>query len=161
MTSKQMTPAASDQAAAPDDTIVEQIAIAAPAERVFAALTDPQQRAQWWGGAGMFRTERLESDLRVGGQWLQSGTGRDDQPFTIRGEYRVIEPPRVLAFTWLPSWQSGAQASLVRFDLDERDGVTTVRVTHSGLTPAARQAHRGWPQILGWLAAYLTPAAAP
>jgi uncharacterized protein YndB with AHSA1/START domain len=61
----------------------------------------------------------------------------------------------------LPSWQGNAEASLVRFDLAERDGVTTVRLTHSGLTPQDRQIHRGWPQILGWLAAYVTPAAAP
>jgi len=117
--------------------------------------------AQWWGGAGMFHTTRMESDLRVGGAWLQSGTGRDGGPFTIRGEYRVVERPRVLAFTWLPSWQPDAQASLVRFDLEERDGVTTVRLTHSGLTPQARQIHRGWPQILAWLKTYVTPAAAP
>jgi uncharacterized protein YndB with AHSA1/START domain len=103
----------------------------------------------------------MESDLRVAGQWLQSGTGSDDRPFTISGEYRVIEPPRVLAFTWLPSWQPNAEASLARFDLEERDGVTTVRLTHSALTPQARQIHRGWPQILGWLKAYVTPAAAP
>jgi uncharacterized protein YndB with AHSA1/START domain len=151
----------SASAAAPGETIVEQISIAAPAERIFAALVDPQQRTQWWGGEGMFRTTHMESDLRVGGRWLQSGTGRDGQPFTIRGEYRIVERPRVLTFTWLPSWQGNAEASLVRFDLEERDGVTTVRLTHSGLTPQARQIHRGWPQILGWLSAYLTPAAAP
>jgi uncharacterized protein YndB with AHSA1/START domain len=150
-----------ETAAACGETIIERMSIAAPAERVFAALVDPQQRVQWWGGEGMFRTTHMESDLRVGGTWLQSGTGRDGQPFTIRGEYRVIERPRVLAFTWLPSWQADAQPSLVRFDLEERDGVTAVRLTHSGLTPQARQIHRGWPQILGWLAAYLTPAAAP
>jgi uncharacterized protein YndB with AHSA1/START domain len=155
----------SGDTAARGETIIERITIAAPAERVFAALVDPRERVQWWGGEGMFRTTHMESDLRVGGAWLQSGTGRDGQPFTIRGEYRVIERPRALAFTWLPSWlpssQPDAQASLVRFDLEERDGVTTVRLTHSGLTPQARQIHRGWPQILGWLAAYLTPAAAP
>jgi uncharacterized protein YndB with AHSA1/START domain len=148
-------------AAAPGETIVEQISVAAPAERVFAALVEPHQRVQWWGEEGAFRTTHVESDLRVGGQRLQSGTGRDHRPFTIRGEYRVIERPRVLAFTWLPSWQPDAQASLVRLDLEERDGVTTVRLTHADLTPQARQIHRGWPQILGWLKAYVTPAAAP
>jgi uncharacterized protein YndB with AHSA1/START domain len=151
----------SGPAAARGETIIEQISIAAAAERVFAALVDPQQRVQWWGDERAFRTTHLESDLRVGGKWLQSGSGRDGGPFTIRGEYRVIERPRVLAFTWLPSWQANAEASLVRFDLEERDGVTTVRLTHSVLTPQAQQIHRGWPQILGWLKAYVTPAAAP
>ena len=45
--------------------------------------------------------------------------------------------------------------SLVRFDLQEQDGVTTVRLTHSGLTSdSARAHHQGWPQVLGWLQAY-------
>jgi len=75
---------------------------------------------------------------------------------TIRGEYREIIPPRLLVFTWLPDWYENATESLVRWDLDERDGITTVRLTHSGLlTEAARESHRGWPQIVGWLKAYI------
>ncbi len=152
-----MTPAPAT--ATRDHTIVEQIAITAPAERVFTALVDPQQRVAWWGREGMFRTTHMESDLRPGGQWLQTGTGRDGKPFSLRGEYRIVERPRVLAFTWLPSWQANAQESLVRFDLDERDGVTTVRVTHSQLTSAGKEAHRGWPQVLSWLKGYAERAA--
>jgi hypothetical protein len=34
-----------------------------------------------------------------------------------------------------------------------------VRRTHSGLTTAiSRASHRGWPQILGWLQAYVEGA---
>jgi Activator of Hsp90 ATPase homolog 1-like protein len=45
---------------------------------------------------------------------------------------------------------------LVRFDLEERDGFTTVRLTHSGLTTeSSRDHHRGWPQVLAWLQAYV------
>lgn len=154
-----MTPAS---AAAPhDETIVQQISIRAPAERVFAALVDPQQRIVWWGREGMFRSTHMESDPRPGGRWLQSGTGRDGKPFSIGGEYRIVERPRTLSFTWLPSWQANAQESLVRFDLEERDGVTTVRVTHSRLTPESKTAHRGWPQVLDWLKAYSEQTAPP
>jgi len=46
--------------------------------------------------------------------------------------------------------------SLVRFDLQEKDGITTVRLTHSGLTTeSSRAQHRGWPDILAWLQAYV------
>jgi uncharacterized protein YndB with AHSA1/START domain len=31
------------------DTIVKEIAIKAPAERIFEALTNPEQRLKWWG----------------------------------------------------------------------------------------------------------------
>jgi len=140
-----------------DHTIVQEIIIKASAERIFAALTDPQQRMKWWGAEGQYRATHMESDLRPGGKWSTRGTGYG-KSFSIHGEYRVIERPRLLAFTWIPDWQqnaSDASESLVRFDLAEKDGVTTVRLTHSGLTPEGRQAHRGWPQVLGWLKAWL------
>jgi uncharacterized protein YndB with AHSA1/START domain len=61
----------------------------------------------------------------------------------------------MLAFTWLPDWQQNPTETLVRFDLTEKDGLTTVRLTHSGLTPEGLQAHKGWPQILAWLRGYV------
>jgi uncharacterized protein YndB with AHSA1/START domain len=135
----------------PSASVTEQVAIKAPAERVFDALTDPQQRVKWWGAEGRFQTQRMESDLRPGGRWLMSGIGMGGRPFTIRGVYREIERPRLLSFTWIPSWQGSDLETLVRFDLNEKDGVTTVRLTHSGLTQDSRAQHRGWPDVLAWL----------
>src|SRR5579859_7008010 len=136
-----------------DQTIVQEIAINAPAERVFEALTNPEQRKQWWGSEGHFQTAHVESELRVGGKWKMSGTGFG-KPFSVTGEYRAIDRPGVLAFTWLPSWQANASETLVRFDLSETDGITTVRVTHSGLTPEGLEAHQGWAQILAQLRSF-------
>jgi uncharacterized protein YndB with AHSA1/START domain len=138
---------------AADETVILEITINAPAKRIFEALTDPAQRKEWWGIEGRFQATDVESDLRVGGKWRMSGTGFG-RPFTIRGEYRTIEPPHVLAFTWLPDWQQGATETLVRFDLTERDGFTTVRLTHSGLSGEGLQAHQGWPQLLARLRAH-------
>jgi uncharacterized protein YndB with AHSA1/START domain len=136
-------------------TIVEEIAIHAPAERIFAALTEPQQRLQWWGSEGRFQATHMESDLRPGGKWVMRGIGIGGRPFRVTGEYRRIEPPRLLEFTWLPDWQEDATESVVRFDLEEKDGFTRVRVTHSGLvSETARASHKGWPQILTWLRGY-------
>ena len=136
-------------------TIIEEIAIQAPAERIFQALTDPAQRVQWWGAEGRFQTTTMESDLRPGGKWFMRGNGVGGRPFTIKGEYLQIEAPRLLVFTWLPDWQPDAIETLVRFDLTEKDGVTVVRLTHSGLaTESARTSHKGWPQILTWLQRY-------
>jgi uncharacterized protein YndB with AHSA1/START domain len=70
------------------------------------------------------------------------GIGVGGRLFTVQGVYREIQRPNVLAFTWLPSWQEDPLESLVRFDLEEKDGVTTVRLTHSGLTTeSARTQH--------------------
>ncbi len=138
------------------DTIVKEIAIKAPAERIFVALTNPEQRLKWWGAEGQYRGTHMESDLRPGGKWMTRGIGRGGKSFTVGGEYRKIERPHLLVFTWLPDWEENASESLVRFDLDEKDGVTTVRLTHSGLTSeSSRDHHRGWPQVLAWLRAYV------
>ncbi|MGH9446112.1 MAG: SRPBCC family protein [Terriglobia bacterium] len=138
------------------DTIIQEITITATAERVYEALTDPSQRVRWWGAEGRFQTTHMESDLRVGGKWMMEGIGLGGKPFTVRGEYRQIERPRLLVFTWLPDWQEDATESLVRVDLEEKEGVTTVRLTHSGLgSESSRASHKGWPQILTWLQAYV------
>ena len=136
------------------DTIVEEISIQAPAERIFEALTDPVQRIEWWGRQGRFQVARMESDLRPGGRWMMSGMGMG-KPFQVSGEYRQIQRPRLLVFTWLPDWQGDATESVVRFDPEESGGITRVRLTHSGLaTGASQTSHRGWPQILAALQAY-------
>ena len=135
------------------DTIVREITIKGSAERIFAALADPAQRVRWWGAEGRFQITHMESDLRPGGKWMMSVTGFG-KPVTVSGEYRRIERPRLLDFTWLPTWQEDATQSTVRLDLDEKDGVTTVRLTHSGLAgESSRTSHKGWPQILAWLQA--------
>jgi uncharacterized protein YndB with AHSA1/START domain len=138
------------------DTIVQEIAIKGPAERIFDALTDPDQRVRWWGSEGRFQAKRMESDLRPGGRWMMEGIGMGGRPFKVVGTYRNVERPRLLVSTWLPDWQGDATESVVRFDLDEKDGVTTVRLTHSGLASGpSRQSHQGWLQILSWLRTYV------
>lgn len=137
------------------DTIIQEIAIKAPAERVFEALTNSGQRIKWWGAEGRFQATHMESDLRPGGKWMMQGNGMGGKPFKVSGEYREVVPPRLLIFTWLPDWQEDAIETIVRFDLSETDGITTVRLTHSGLTTdSSRLSHKGWPQVLTWLQAY-------
>lgn len=131
----------------PHDTIVEEITINAPAERVFDAFTS--ERTAWWNVEGRFHTTQVESDLREGGAWTMRGTRGDGSPFTITGTYRVVDRPRLLVFTWMPDWQKDATESEVRVEFTPADGATQVRLTHSGLsTDASRQSHRGWPQLL-------------
>ena len=138
------------------DTIVQEITINGSANRIFDALTDPDQRVKWWGAEGRFQATHMESDLRPGGKWMMQGNGIGAKPFKVSGEYRQIEPPRMLVFTWLPDWQEDLVESVVRIELEEKNGVTTVRLTHSGLTSeTSRISHKGWPQILTWLRAYV------
>ena len=42
-----------------DENIVGEVEVAAPPERVYAALTDPAELAAWWGSDEGYRTYRL------------------------------------------------------------------------------------------------------
>ena len=78
------------------------------------------------------------------------------QVSTVTGEYLEIDPPRVLAFTWEPTWER-IHPTVVRIVTAIPAG-TRVLLTHSGWGEAtqARSSHeQGWPQVLGWLAAFL------
>jgi uncharacterized protein YndB with AHSA1/START domain len=139
------------------DTIVQEITIKASADRIFEARTNPGERLQWWWDAkGRFQVTHVESDLRPRGKWLMRGIGMDDKPLTMAGEYRKIDRPNLLVFSWLADWQEDAAETLVRWDLEEKDGATAVRLTHSGFIGESSPAsYRGWSQILGGLQAYV------
>ena len=135
-------------------TIVTEISINAPAARVWEALSDPEHRVRWWTAGGRFKALDMESDLRPGGSWVMRFDSGGN-PTSVGGVYRRVEPPRVLETSWAPSWDPNATGTNVRFDLEERDGVTTVRITHAGFAnEAARQRHRGWPELLAALRVY-------
>jgi uncharacterized protein YndB with AHSA1/START domain len=144
-------------ASSASDTIVQEITISAPASRVFDAFTNPADRVKWWNAPdGRFRATHMDSDLRPGGKWTMRGTRPDGSAFKVKGEYRTVERPRLLAFTWLPDWQGDATESLVRVEFEDTGGATHVRLTQSGLTSeGSRTSHRGWPDILGRLKAFV------
>ena len=84
--------------------------------------------------------------------------GPDSTSSTVYGEYRVIDPPRLLTYTWLREHEDYPE-TLVRWDLEEKDGYTTVRVTHSGLvSESLRSRNSGWPLIVELLQAYIREA---
>jgi uncharacterized protein YndB with AHSA1/START domain len=140
------------------NAIVKEISINASARRVFEAITDPRQRVKWWGSEGRFQATEMESDLRPGGSWLMRGTRGDGQAFTIRGEYCRIDAPRLLEFTWVADWDKEPQ-STVRFELEEKSGVTTVRLTHFGFAnEQLRERYQGWPLLLGKLKGFVGSA---
>lgn len=138
------------------DEIVSEIHIAAQPDRVFRALVDPVQVPKWWGRNGVYRCTDFSADMRVGGDWRTSGVGPDGGPFTAKGKYLEIDPPRVLAYTWIASW-TGEVETAVRWELEATEEGTQVKIRHSGLAvrPELAQAYRGWPRMLEWLQAYL------
>lgn len=143
-------------------TILAQVEIAAPIERVFAALTRGDEIVKWWGAEQPYRTTEWTSDLRAGGAWLSRGVASDGTPFDVGGEFITVDPPREVKFTWKPSWEAGS-VSTVSYRLEPIDGGTRLVLRHDGLTdPASCRNHtNGWERILGWLTGHLVAPAQP
>ena len=152
------------------DTIEAEIFVAAPPERVFQALTDPNQMPRWWGQQGMYRLQQCTADLRPGGKWSSVGVGADGTPFRVDGEYLEVDPPRLLVHTWMPSF-SQVRSTVVRWELERREvhglqprgphrmGVgTVVKLRHTGFAGNAKSAAdhgHGWERVLGWMQAFV------
>jgi len=114
-------------------TLLIERSFQAPAQAVFDAWTSEEVLRRWFYGQPGWETPEAQVDLRLGGDvrvvmrdpvaGAEHGGG---------GHYTVIEPPRRLAFTW--TWDSDdARETLIELEFEEAEGVTTVRMTHSGL----------------------------
>jgi len=152
------------------NTVVAEIFIAAPPQRVFEAITDPKQMPLWWGQEGLYRITEWKGDIRVGGKWSSVGAGADGTAFRVAGEYLEVDPPRLLVHTWIASW-SGELKTVVRWQLEEQPvhGLqakgpqkvgtgTLVRVTQEGFganDKAAFEHAQGWKRVLAWVQGFL------
>ena len=140
-----------------NDEIVQEVTMNAPAERIFAALTKSDEILKWWAAEGKFHVVSAECDPQPGGKWLirVAASSEHDAPSTVYGEYRIIEAPHLLTYTWIREIGNYPD-TLVRWDLKETDGYTTVRVTHSGFKSVEdRTRNNGWPVVVGLLQAYV------
>lgn len=141
-----------------DGFVLATIDIKAPVDKVFAALTDPDQLPKWWGQDGMYHTTSMTRDLRPGGAWETVGTGADGSTFSVGGTYTTVEPPHRLGFTWKPTWESFE--TRVEYSLSAIDGGTRLTVRHSGFGEHAASCEnhgKGWERVLGWLDAWAAP----
>lgn len=132
------------------------IDIAASPERVFSALSTDEQ-AQWWGREGMYKTYDYQIDLRPGGKWSCKATTAKGDEWTVGGEYITVETPRILEYTWVPSWDN-FQPSRVRMEIEPTATGSRVHLTHTGFEgrEGMTDGHtEGWVRVFGWLAEYL------
>jgi uncharacterized protein YndB with AHSA1/START domain len=139
------------------DAIHCEIHIAAPPERVFQALTDPNQLAQWWGQQGRYRLTDCRADIRPGGTWKSRGVDADGKSFQTSGEYLEVDPPRLIVYTWLADWDGGTQ-STVRLELLRSGDGTLVKLQHSGFATqpeTGKHYSGGWPTVLGWMQSFV------
>jgi len=119
----------------------------APA-RAFAAFTftDPDELAKWFGPEG-FSVGSLDSDPRVGGTYRIEMQPPEGDPFYLGGEFREVDPPGRLAFTFVYEEPDPDDVeTLVELSFRDRGDSTEVAFTQGRFkTEARRQLHRdGW-----------------
>jgi uncharacterized protein YndB with AHSA1/START domain len=121
----------------------------APAETVFEAWTSEEVLRRWFHAEADWETPTAQVDLRVGGSLrVVMHDPHEEREIGGGGHYTEIEPPNRLAFTW--TWDGEDRQTLIELDFEEGEGVTTVRMTHSGLRDAeavSRHEH-GWSNCL-------------
>jgi uncharacterized protein YndB with AHSA1/START domain len=141
------------------DAIVSEIEIAAPAERVFKALSDAGELQRWFGSPEC-PVKFWKMDARVGGHYsyaTQKGSivVNGISEFACHGEILECDPPRLLVYTWIANWHDDPKSrTVVRWELQQKGSGTYVRVTHSGLSnlPVARKDYTGgWPEVVEML----------
>jgi uncharacterized protein YndB with AHSA1/START domain len=127
----------------------------APREAVWAAWTDPDQVARWFGPEGMeVPRESVEIELRVGGTYaLTMVGGPGEYPLT----YEIIEldPPRLLVLRCDPIPGVGIHSEVfTRVELHDHGGKTRMTLSDGPYTEATH-AEAGWHAAFAKLAAVL------
>ena len=125
-------------------------AFAATPEEVFDAWTNPEVLARWWAARPTWTSPGCEVDLRVGGRYvLRMRDEESGELHVVGGEYREVDRPRRLVYTWC--WESAdglhpGHVSLVTVEFIAAGSSTTVVLEHTGLaSEESRARHRaGW-----------------
>jgi uncharacterized protein YndB with AHSA1/START domain len=112
----------------------------------FAAFSEPNELAKWWGPQG-FTIPSVEFDPRVGATYRIEMRPPEGDSFNLIGEFRDVDPPARLAFTFV--WEDPDPddvETLVGLSFRDLGGSTEVALTQGPFKTEARRAlHRdGW-----------------
>ncbi|WP_307624008.1 metalloregulator ArsR/SmtB family transcription factor [Streptomyces sp. V3I7] len=125
--------------------------IASTPEKVWAALTDADLTAVYWGHGNV-------SDWKPGSRWEHvrtDGSGISD----VVGTVVESEPPRRLVTTWVAPENEGQEDkySRVTYDIQPHQDIVRLTVTHEDLRDEGERAavSGGWPAVLSNLKSFL------
>jgi uncharacterized protein YndB with AHSA1/START domain len=150
--------------AAPTDLVLTlECLLPASPSRVFAALTEPHELAQWWGPHG-FTIPDVQLDLNVSGLYRFAMQPPEGELFHLTGEFLEIDPPSRLVYTF--RWEEP--------DPDDRETVVWLTIEPAGETTKVSlwqgtfateerlELHRGgWTESFEKLQAFLGAPAQP
>ncbi len=125
---------------------VFEIYIKTTPERLWEAITDPEQRAKYSFGV------QTQSDWTEGSDYKASVPGAID---ISEGQNLEVDRPRRLVQTFTALWSDEVKSegeSRVTWEIEPVGGSCRLRVTHDGLDAAANsELYGGWPMILSGL----------
>jgi uncharacterized protein YndB with AHSA1/START domain len=134
--------------AAPAGELTLELTRVLPAARsgVFGAFVDPLRLAEWWGPQG-FTVPSLWFRPRVGARYRIEMQPPVGDRFHLTGEFRELDPPARLAFTFV--WEDPAPddvETVVGLSFRDLGEATEVALTQGPFKTEARRAlHReGW-----------------
>lgn len=134
-------------------SIEQEVTLAAPAARVFRALTEEMDA--WWSPRLYDAPNKITLEPHVGGRFFEEHGGET----ALWAIVRRIEPGKKLMLDGPLGFETPV-ASISTFDLEEHDGKTTVRVSHRAIGEITEEEiagyGRGWEllmqtQLPGWV----------
>src|SRR5882762_7581741 len=137
-----------------DQTVVVRKMLPASCEEVFDAWFDSEGMRQWMC-PGPVTSSEVTLEPRVGGRFriLMKSPNAD---FDHTGEFRVVDRPSKLQFTWVSSGTDHKE-TLVTVEWHERVAQCELILTHEGIPreDAVSQHKQGWTDIVDKLDGYL------
>jgi uncharacterized protein YndB with AHSA1/START domain len=129
-----------------------------PINKVWEALTEPEEFKKWWGPKG-FTCPSSKMEARVGTKYLNCMKGPDGKEYWSTGTVKELIPGKKLVVTDSFSDSQGniktaaehglkgdwPKELLITFELEEADGATKLRLQHEGVPDEMHdECKQGW-----------------
>lgn len=124
------------------------ISIAAPAEKVWTALTNPALVKQYFFGTELVTTWQIGSPIFFRGNW-------EGQAYEDKGIVLAYDPLKLIRYNYLSSWSNledlPENYANISYTLHEEDDTTTIVVTQDRIESEEALAHseQNWQMVFG------------
>jgi uncharacterized protein (TIGR02246 family) len=117
--------------------------IAAPRERAWRAVTEPEQLNRWYATYYHWHIPALQVGATV------KFYNKDDETDMQLATIEVVDPPRQFTLRWQPDREYPAMTLVTTFRLKEENGGTSVTISESGYEAMPAEARQRWLEAVG------------
>lgn len=129
-------------------TLKTHLAIAAPVEKVWAALTRPELVEQYFFGTKLVTDWQVGSPIFFRGEW-------EGKAYEDKGTVLAFDAPKSLKYNYWSSWGELPDVpenyANITYAVHEEGGMTIVTVTQDNIENEEKRAHseQNWQMVLG------------